>query len=68
MRYAAALLTLFVISGCAHKHSAKVASVAVPQKCILGGIVNKAKCEPLGKDEMVCNAVVVKFACVEVKQ
>lgn len=67
MKYAAAILTLCVISGCAAKKKPAV-KVDVPQKCILGGVVNASECKPFSKDEAVCNGVVIKFACIEVKK
>jgi hypothetical protein len=68
MRYSLfALLTLGVITGCAHKHTQSV-KLDVPSKCILGGLVDVAKCEAINKDEAVCNGVVVRIACVEVKK
>jgi hypothetical protein len=60
-----ALLTLCVISGCVAKKPVKV---DVPGKCILGGVVDASECKVFSKDALVCNGVVVKIACVEVKK
>lgn len=67
MRYAIALLTLFVMTGCAAKKK-PVPKVNVPQRCIVGGAVNASECKLFSKDEAVCNGVVIKLACIEVKK
>lgn len=64
MRYAALLLLL--MTGCAAKRVEP--KVSIPPNCILGGLVNKDKCDVLDKDKIVCSGVVIKIACVEVNR
>ena len=66
MHRALALAALLLLTGCAQRAKVKKPVITVPGKCIMGGLVDKAKCKAISKDEAVCDGVVVKIACVEV--
>jgi hypothetical protein len=62
----ALLITVAMLVGCAAKKP--IVKSSIPPKCILGGVVNQAKCEPFQKGLLVCDRVVIEAACIEVKK
>lgn len=67
MTRALALAALLLLTGCAHraKITQPALSVAIPGKCVLGAVVNPAKCKAISAGAVVCDGIVVKLACVE---
>lgn len=62
-------LCVLLLTGCgAHQAKVKHPAITVPGKCIVGGVVNQAKCRAISDTELVCDGVVVKIACVEVRE
>lgn len=77
MKVPALCLFLLMLTGCAAKKHVAVPvptgpaiekpSATIPAGCILGGLANKAKCEVLDAEAVVCYGVVVKIACWKAK-
>lgn len=63
---AAALLAACSLS-CAAKKPVK-SHLAIPPRCITGGVLEKTACTPYKGDEYLCNFVRVRAACVEVEK
>lgn len=59
-----AALALILLTGCAAK---KHAEFVLPINCITGAEVT-AECKQISDSAAVCSGVVVKFACVKVKE
>jgi hypothetical protein len=71
MKHTWLILVLF-ISGCAAKkpmHAKPTGQLIVVTKdCIVGWKINEGKCRPWKDELYLCDAVVVKVACIKIDQ
>lgn len=64
----AAMLTLILLTGCAAKRShVPHDEFVLPINCIVGAVTT-SECKQISESAAVCNGVVVKFACIQVKK
>jgi uncharacterized protein YcfL len=64
-----AMLALILLTGCAAKKKSKTEPVQhqLPINCIIGATTT-SECKQISESAAVCNGVVVKFACIQVKK
>ena len=60
-------LLLILLTGCAAKKKPAQVQYDLPIKCIIGATLT-SECKQISESAAVCNGVVVKFACVKVKE
>lgn len=62
------MLALILLTGCAaKKHKPDPPQFVLPINCIVGATTT-SECKQISEDAAVCNGVVIKFACIQVKK
>ena len=66
MKVLASLILVGVLCGCAVRKTQPPTKIQVPRQCVLGGVVNVTKCKMHDANTLICDGVLIDFACIEV--